>query len=92
MGLVWGLMTTGMNAIIFWMPLILDATLNSDEALAAASAQARGLERAAETSVHHDQRVMMLRPLKADPASVSAGSRRQLCHARRVEEAERSFR
>ena len=57
MGLVWGLMTTGMNAIIFWMPLILDATLNSDEALAAASAKARGLERAAETSGHHDQRV-----------------------------------
>ena len=57
MGLVWGLMTTGMNAIIFWMPLILDATLNSDEALAAANAKARGLERAAETSGHHDQRV-----------------------------------
>ncbi len=43
------------------MPLILDATLNSDEALATATAKARGLERAAESSGHHDQRVRATR-------------------------------
>ena len=54
MGLVWGLMTTGMNAITFWMPLILDATLRSDDPLAEESAGAKGAE---ETSMHHDQLV-----------------------------------
>ena len=45
MGLVWGLMTTGMNAITFWLPLILDATLETDKG---------GAE---ETSMHRDQLV-----------------------------------
>ena len=49
--------TASLHHHVCRMPLILDATLNSDEALATATAKARGLERAAETSGHHDQRV-----------------------------------
>lgn len=64
LGLVFALMATSMNAIIFWGPLIIDAALNGDEALAAAAAKTAGVLRIAETNTHHDQRVRRVASLR----------------------------
>ena len=57
LGIVWAFMAMSTNAIIFWSPLIIDAALTGDEALALAADKVAGVSHVTGGHIGHDQRV-----------------------------------